>query len=418
MNDTDVLHFVIVGHVDHGKSTLIGRLFYDTDCLPEEKLAEIKQASEELGRPIEFGFVMDHLREERDQGITIDTSQAFFKTKKRKYVIIDAPGHVEFIKNMITGASQAEAALLIVDAEEGVQQQTKRHAYILSLLGLQQVAVVINKMDLVSYNQNRYEQVKKELGEFLGELGIKPQYYIPISASLGDQVAKQGDAMTWYEGPTVLECLDLLEKKQLPQHQPLVMPVQDVYKNGSKRVYVGRIAAGVMTEGMDVKLMPQEQETSIKSIEKFLEDPKQAVAGESIGITTTDAIFAERGHMICIDGSEPSLTTQIKANVFWMARKPYTKGDRILLQCATQEVYASLNPIARRIDSATLETIGTDATKLKNLEVGEVIITTEKPVCVTAFNDVEELGRFVLVRDNDVCAGGIIIVPNIDEGGV
>ncbi|MDX9701622.1 MAG: GTP-binding protein [Candidatus Auribacterota bacterium] len=411
MNDSDVLSFVIVGHVDHGKSTLIGRLFYDTGCLPEEKLVEIEQASKQLGRPVEFGFVMDHLREERDQGITIDTSQAFLKTSKRKYVIIDAPGHVEFMKNMVTGASQAQAALLIVDAQEGVRPQTKRHAHILSLLGVGQVVVLINKMDLVSYDKSVYERLKQELGDFLATLNINPSQYIPISASYGDQVARRSASMPWYSGLTVLECLDTLTKKESLEGCPLLMPIQDVYKINSKRIYAGRVAAGTIYAGMEIKVMPQEQLASVKSIEKFLESPIQAVAGESIGITTTEAIFAERGHVICTDGHEPSYTTRIKANVFWMSKQPYVKGGRLILKCSTQEVFATIQTICRRIDSATLEIIAEDADKLKNLDVAEVIITVEKPVCIAPFNDVEEMGRFVLIRDNDVCAGGIVIEP-------
>lgn len=418
MNDQDVLQFVIVGHVDHGKSTLIGRLFYDTQSLPEEKLAEITKASAQLGRPVEFGFVMDHLREERDQGITIDTSQAFFKSDKRKYVIIDAPGHVEFVKNMITGASQAEAAVLIVDATEGVQQQTRRHAYILSLLGIQQVVAVINKMDLVSYSKDTYESIKQDLWGILASLHLSPKFFIPISASQGDCVATKSTAMTWYTGPTVLESLDTLSKKISADEHPFMMPVQDVYKSGSKRIYVGRVAAGTVTAGMAVKCIPEGQATTVKSIEKFLEEPTRATAGESIGITTGDAIFAERGHIICTDGHEPHLTTTFQANVFWMSKQPFEIGERLTLRCSTQEVAATIEKIVRRIDSATLETIQTDAKKLKNLEVGEVVIVAEKPVSVTVFTDVEELGRFVLVRDNDVCAGGIVTEQIVDKGDV
>ncbi|MBW3019064.1 GTP-binding protein, partial [Candidatus Woesearchaeota archaeon] len=199
----EYLKFVIVGHVDHGKSTLIGRLLYDTNSLPEGKMEEIKKMSEEKGKEAEFAFVLDALEEEMEQGITIDTTQIWFKTPKRQYVIIDAPGHKEFLKNMITGASQGEAAILIVDAEEGVKENTKRHAYILSMLGIKQVVVVMNKMDLVGYKEERYNEVKTELEKFLGQLGVKPLYYIPLSAKQGDNVAKKSENMPWYTGMTV-----------------------------------------------------------------------------------------------------------------------------------------------------------------------------------------------------------------------
>ena len=209
----DYMKIVIVGHVDHGKSTLIGRLFFDTGCLPEEKIEEVRKTCEALGRDMEFAFVMDHLEEERSQGVTIDTAQTFFNTDKRSYVIIDAPGHKEFIKNMITGASQAESAILIVDAEEGVREQTKRHAYILSLLGLDQVIVVINKMDLVNYKEETFNKLKDDVTAFLSSIKIKPSFVIPISAKEGDLVAKKLGRMEWYKGPTVLQALDAFKTR-------------------------------------------------------------------------------------------------------------------------------------------------------------------------------------------------------------
>ncbi len=409
MADEEVIHFVIVGHVDHGKSTLIGRLFYDTDSLPKEKILELKQASEELGREMEFAFLMDHLREERDQGITIDTAQAFFKTDQRKYVIIDTPGHVEFVKNMITGTSQAEAALLIVDAEEGIQEQTKRHSYILSLLGLEQVIVVINKMDLVGYKQSRYKKIKQNINEFLKSINIRPICHIPISASKGDNVAKKSMNMDWFTGSTILESLDSLKNKISSEKKPLLFPVQDVYKIGSKRVYVGKIEAGSVSVNQKIKILPEGQITHVKSIEKYREKPTKCLAGESIGITTQDPIFSDRGNILCTEKFEPTLTDKFKANLFWMSKKHLNTEEKIILKCATQEVYCKIEKIIKRMDSSTLEVIQENAQKLKNLEVGELIIKTDKPIALTSFKDVEELGRFVLVKNEDVCAGGIII---------
>ncbi|MFH1385226.1 MAG: GTP-binding protein, partial [Candidatus Omnitrophota bacterium] len=200
----ETLKFVIVGHVDHGKSTLIGRLLYDTNALSPEKIEEIRKTSADLGRETEFAYLLDHLEEERQQGITIDTTQVFFSTDKRRYVIIDAPGHVEFVKNMITGASQAEAAFLIVDVQQGVQEQTKRHAYILSLLGIKQVIVIINKLDLVDNDQKVFDAIQKQVRGFLNTLNIEALHYVPISAINGDNVAKRSDDIGWYDGPTVL----------------------------------------------------------------------------------------------------------------------------------------------------------------------------------------------------------------------
>ncbi len=401
------LKFVIVGHVDHGKSTLIGRLFYDTDSLPVEKLEEVKRICKELGRELEFGFIMDHLEEERTQGITIDTAQTFFKTSKRHYVIIDAPGHKEFIKNMITGASQAEAAFLIVDAHEGVKEQTKRHAYILGMLGLDQVIVVINKMDLVDYSQKRFEEVKKDVLAFLSSIEITPTYIIPISAKEGDNVAKKSDKMSWYDGLTVLDGLDTFNTKALAVEKPLRFPIQDVYKVKDKRVLVGRLEAGKIRKEAEVVFLPEDARSKIKSIEILWKDKTEAEAGESIGVTLDDPLFIERGAVACPVDNRPSTTSKIRANVFWMSKLPFKSGEDLLLRLATQEVPVKIN-VERKIDSSTLETISDSPDMVKETEVAQMLITTKTPLVVENFNDIQELGRFVLVRDLDVVAGGII----------
>ncbi len=406
--DREHLKFVIVGHVDHGKSTLIGRLFYDTNSLPEGIFEEIERTCKALGRDIEFAYVMDHLQEEREQGITIDTAQTFFNTEKREYVIIDAPGHKEFVKNMITGASQAEAAILIVDANEGVKEQTKRHAYILGMLGLKQVTAVINKMDQVEYSQERFNEVNKELVEFLDAINIKPTYTIPISAKDGDNVANKSEKMGWYDGMTILESLDTFNNLERPIEKELRYPVQDVYVIDGKRIFVGRVESGKIREGQEITVLPDPRKTNIKSIEMFLDEKKnEAEAGESIGVTTNDKLFIERGHVLC-DGKLPQVTDTINANVFWMAKKPLDKKDKVIIKLATQEVDASIVSINKRLDSSTLDVLEEDAQVLNETEVGELILKTEHPLVVENFNEVPELGRFVLVQGYDVTAGGII----------
>jgi len=400
------LKFVIVGHVDHGKSTLIGRLLYDTNSLPEGKIEEIRQLCESLGKDIEFGYVMDHLEEERDQGITIDTAQTFFSTEKRDYVIIDAPGHVEFVKNMISGASQAEAAVLIVDAEEGVKEQTKRHAYILGMLGLSQVIAVINKMDLVDFDQKKFETVKKDLMEFLSDVKIKPSYVIPISAKNGDFIAKRTGTMDWYNGPTLLEGLDAFKTKESANNNPLRYVVQDVY-SFDKRIIAGRVESGIIRKGDKIKVLPSGEDTYIKSVEEYLRNVTEAEAGKSIGITTEDKLFIDRGNVIVHDTDMPIVTKKIKANIFWMDRAPFKKGETLTFRCATQEVKCHIEKINRIINSSTLELISEDAQEIRNREVADIIIRTDKPVVVENFNKIEELGRFVLGKD-DTLAGGII----------
>jgi len=406
----DVLSFVIVGHVDHGKSTLIGRLLYDTESLPPDKMEEIKKASAGLGRQTEFAYLLDHLEEERKQGITIDTTQVFFKSDKRRYVIIDAPGHVEFVKNMITGASQAEAAVLIVDVNEGVQEQTRRHSYMLSMLGLQQVVVVMNKMDLVEYSKERFNSVKDDVEKWLKSINVEPLLYIPISAINGENIVKKSEKLPWYSGKTFLQSLDTLQNTLPPENKSMLLPIQDVYKVDDKRINAGRVETGTITEGDEIKILPGGQATKVKSIEKFLEDTKQASASECMGFTTTDSVFLDRGDIICTEGNEPKLTDSIPANIFWMIKKDYDKKLKLTIRCATQETSCKIETIKNRINSSTLEVIEENAHVIKNLEVAEVIIKTKKPIAIKNFNSVQELGRFVLVHDENICAGGIITV--------
>jgi sulfate adenylyltransferase large subunit len=407
--ENEDLKFVIVGHVDHGKSTLIGRLLFDTKSLPASKLEEVERISKELGREVEFAFVMDHLQEERDQGITIDTAQTFFQTDRRDYVIIDAPGHKEFIKNMITGASQAEAAVLIVDAEEGVREQTRRHAYLLSMLGLEQVAVVINKMDRVGFARERFEEVSAATSRFLEALGIRAMHVIPISAKLGDNVAQRSGGMGFYDGPTVLEALDAFRVLPRPTEKPMRMPVQDVHKVGDKRMLLGRIESGTLRAGQEVVFLPSGSTSRVRTIEKFMEPPlESASAGESVGVTLDDALFVERGEVACPPDSRARVTDTVQASVFWMSRQPMAAGEALKIKCATQEVPAKVHRIARRIDSSTLEVIDENASELQNNEIAELTVETKSPVAFETFYDVAELGRFVLVRGHDIVAGGII----------
>ena len=405
-----VLSFVIVGHVDHGKSTLIGRLLYDTDSLPPDKIEEIKKASTEQQRQTEFAYLLDHLQEERKQGVTIDTTQVFFKSNNKQYVIIDAPGHVEFVKNMITGASQAEAAVLIVDVVEGVKEQTKRHSYMLSLLGLKQVVVVVNKMDLVDFSQDKFNEVRGKTEEFLKSIHTESGIYIPISAIGGDNIASRSEKMNWYDGPVFTESLDTLENRRSAEDKPLLFPIQDVYKIDDKRISAGRIEAGAISKDEQIKILPTGQKTKINSVEKFLENTTKAVAGECIGVTTADSVFLERGNVVCLEESEPVVSDTVNANIFWMSENDFNVGQKLTFRCATQETSCKIESILTRINSATLEIIEKDSNVIKNLEVAEVVIKTKKPVAINDFNDVQELGRFVLIRDDNTCAGGIIAV--------
>ncbi|MBC8070701.1 MAG: GTP-binding protein, partial [Deltaproteobacteria bacterium] len=244
----DTMHIVIVGHVDHGKSTLVGRLLADTGVLGDGKLEKVRATCERQGKAFEYAFLLDALEAEQDQGITIDAARVFFRTAARDYIIIDAPGHIEFLKNMVTGAARAEAAVLLIDAKEGVRENSRRHGYLLGMLGIRQVAVVVNKMDLVGYDQAHFESIEREYRAFLAEVDITPQYFIPIAARSGDNVATRSTQLDWYGGPTVLEAVDGFGKLPARTHLPLRMPVQDVYKWGHRgddaRIIAGRVETG------------------------------------------------------------------------------------------------------------------------------------------------------------------------------
>src|SRR6266700_4034196 len=235
-----LVRIVIVGHVDHGKSTLIGRLLYETGSLPDGKLETLKAVSARRGMPFEWSFLLDALQTERDQGITLDTSQIRFRTPSRDFVLIDAPGHAEFLRNMITGAAQADAALLIVDAVEGIRDQTRRHAYMLQLLGIRQVAVIINKMDRIDFDPERFESLRTDVLSYLTDLGLNPTSVVPISARLGDGVSRRSGSLAWHNGPTVLEALDEFRAMHAAAGLPFRMPVQAIYKVDDRRIVAGR----------------------------------------------------------------------------------------------------------------------------------------------------------------------------------
>lgn len=402
------LPIVIVGHVDHGKSTLIGRLLYDTNCLPPDKYSEIQKSSEMLGREVEFAFVMDCFEEERSRGITIDTTQTFFKTPKRRYVIIDAPGHKEFLKNMITGSSQAEAALLIIDAFEGIRDQTRRHAYILGMLGFKQVCVLLNKIDLIHYSKGKFFELKEQAIDFLIHLNIHPTFVLPISAIHGDNVVHPSEKLSWFDGPTVLQALDTFEELKV-EEKPLRLPIQDIYRIDGRKILVGRIEAGRIGKGENVYLLPERKKVEVKNIEKFLEkDVTMANFEESVGICLKGRHRVKRGQILTADLSS-TISDKIKANVFWMDSKGYRVGERLLFRCVTQEVPCHIEKIYRKFDPASMELTEEHASSIKGAEVADILIHLDERAVVDPFNEIPEMGRFVLEKENRPSAGGIIL---------
>lgn len=408
-NNREVLRIVTVGHVDHGKSTVIGRLLYDTKSLPEGAIDRVKKIAKEKGKPFEYAYLLDAFEEEQKQGITIDTTSLQFHTDKRDYVIIDAPGHVEFLKNMISGAASAEAALLIIDAHEGIQEQSKRHGYILSLLGIEQVYVVVNKMDLIDYNEEKFNSIKKQMNEFLGNLNVHPLKYIPISAFFGENLTSRSEKLPWYKGESVLEALDQFTQETGLEEKPLRLPIQDVYKFDNRRIIAGRIEAGTLKVGDEVLISPDNKTTKVKSIEHFVEKDKTETvsAGMSVGITFENEFFNKRGEVISHKKNPPLIADVFKANIFWMGKNNFVKGKKYNIKLVTQEVECEIVAFNKVIDATTLGTYE-NALEAKTNDVAEVTIKTKEKICFDKFSDNQNTGRFVIVDGYDVSGGGII----------
>jgi bifunctional enzyme CysN/CysC len=415
---SEQLKIVIVGHVDHGKSTFVGRLFHDTGSLPEGKLEQLQSIAERRGVPFEWANLMDALQSERDQNITIDTAQIWFQTRKRQYVIIDAPGHKEFLKNMVTGAANAEAALLLIDAAEGVQEQSRRHGYLLNLLGIRQIAVLVNKMDLQSYSHKRFNQIEKEFRGFLHSIGLEPKIFIPIAARHGDNIASLSKNMSWWSGPTVVETLDQFKISEPPKDQPLRFPIQDVYRFDERRILAGRIESGTLKVGDRLLFSPGNKTSVVKTIERWnVPSRETASAGESVGITLTEQIFVERGAVAALETSPPYELTRFKARLFWLGRAPFAKGKVYKLKLATQEVDCEIDSIDKVIDASTLETISRRQNEIfvGRHEVAELSIRTRRPVAFDMPSEIVPTGRFVIVDGFEVSGGGIIAPDNYQK---
>ena len=405
------LRVVIVGHVDHGKSTLIGRLLHETGNLPDGKLEQLKAVAKRRGMPFEWAFLLDALQTERDQGITIDTSQIRFRTPSRDIVLIDAPGHPEFLRNMITGASQADAALLIVDAVEGVREQTRRHGYLLQLLGVHQIAVVINKMDRIDYDAARYEEIKKELSDHLGSLGLTPAAIIPISARHGDGVARRSDSTRWYDGPTVLEIFEHFNTAPRADQLPLRFPVQAIYKFDDRRIIAGRVETGRLSVGETVTVTPSGKQVKVRAIEAWpvpdqSKVPLDARAGQSVGVTLDQEIFLQRGDVISA-GAAPTAATALRARVFWLHETPLEGGLALTVRIGTSETRATITGIPKAVDPGALETSGHDA--IAQNHVGEIQIALTTPLAADTYEASPQTGRVVLDLDGRIAGGGLIL---------
>ena len=404
----DSLNIVIVGHVDHGKSTLIGRLMFDTESLPSDQLAELaREAGGQIDK-VPFAHILDHLTEERERNITIDTAQTFFSTARRQYVIIDAPGHKQFVKNMVTGAGQADAALLVVAADEGVREQTRRHASLLALLGLRQVLIVVNKMDQVGWARETYDAVVGELRPMLADLGLPGLGYVPISAMQGEGMLRGSVHAPWYTDKPLLGQLDDLESPPR-RHGTLAMPIQDVYPVDGESVAVGRVESGHVSVGEAVTLQPDGGQATIGAIKLFGDSPDRAGAGECIGVVLGGGVTPRRGQVIAAAGGAFPCVGRVRARAFWMAEQPLKIGAGLTLNCTTQSLPCRVEAIRNRIDSSSMQRLADEAGELAFTEVADLDIVLEGELVAETFDRLAPLGRFTLSVDDYPCGGGTIL---------
>jgi bifunctional enzyme CysN/CysC len=408
------LKIVIIGHVDHGKSTLVGRLLADTNSLPEGKLESVKAYCEKNAKTFEYAFLLDALKEEQSQGITIDAARCFFKTTKRDYLIIDAPGHFEFIKNMVTGASRADAAIIVVDAKEGIRENTKRHGYLLSMLGLDNVCVVVNKMDLVGYKKEIFDNIYSEYYSFLESIGIKNVDFIPVSAKNGENVVIKSENLKWYNGNTVLEEIESWKVVDNREYLPFRFFVQDVYKftsgNDERRILAGTIDYGRIRKGDKVTFYPSQKSSFIKSIEFFPSEIEESRAGESVGFTITDPFYISSGELMVKseDALKPFASRKFLANIFWMGLGPLLMGKPYQAKIGTQKANVKIVNIEKVIDAVDPQNVY-KKNKLDRYDIGVCEVETLKPVAFDTIENLKSTSRFVLIDQYTISGCGIIL---------
>jgi bifunctional enzyme CysN/CysC len=404
----DDFHIVVVGHVDHGKSTIIGRLLSDGGLLPQHVADKFKRSGT-YDDEAAFAFVTDQLSEEREGNFTLDTTQAPFRMAGRCYTLIDTPGHEEFLKNMVTGATRADAAILVVDANEGLLPQTYLHTYLISMLGIRQVIVVINKMDLVFYNGHRFNLLSQQVSSYMEKIGITPQVVIPVSAQHGDQIVRHSNKMPWNLVSTLVEAMDELVPQKKNGHQPLRFLVQCPFQANNHRAILGRITSGHLKQGQTIVFGPDGHETSVTSVLLGQQEVGIVTPGQSVGLLLKEPDPVKRGHVGFNVESAPLVTNQLSARVFWIGPRSLEADGKIEILCGTQSQQGFIERIAKVIDPISLETIGTEVARLNDFQVGEVVVRTESPMCIDPFDFLPELGRFAILQDGKIAGGGVIV---------
>ncbi len=410
------VNLVTIGHVDQGKSTLIGRLLYDTNSIPEQEMRKIEEKAKELGKEsFKFAFVMDRLKEERERGLTIDIMHQRFETDKYYFTIIDAPGHRDFVKNMITGASQADAAILVVGVKEGVMPQTKEHVYLIRTLGINQLIVVINKMDEVNYDKAAYEKTKEEVEKLLRTVGYDTSKipFVPISAWYGDNVVQRSDKMSWYDGPTVVDALDSINPPEQPVDKPLRIPIQDVYSiTGVGTVPVGRVESGVLKVGDSLVFMPSNKKGEVKSIEMHHEPIQEARPGDNIGFNVRGVGKDEikRGDVAGHPDNPPTVAQEFTAQIIVLQHPTViTKGYTPVFHINTAHVAGMIEEILKKIDPRTGEVVEENPDFIKAGDAAVIKVKPLKPVCIERQRDFPKLAKFAIRDMGMTVAAGMCI---------
>ncbi|MFW6231243.1 MAG: translation elongation factor EF-1 subunit alpha [Nanoarchaeota archaeon] len=422
MAEKEHLNLVFVGHVDHGKSTTVGRLLFDSGNVDEQKMRKLKEKAEQLGKGgFEFAFVMDNLKEEQERGVTIDLAHQKFETDKYYFTIIDAPGHKDFIKNMITGASQADAAVLVVAANDGVNAQTKEHVFLCKTLGVDQINIAINKMDIsgVDYSEDKYKAVKEEVTKLIQSVGYKADQvkFIPIASLKGDNVVKKSENMSWYTGPTLLETLDDLQVPESPVDLPLRVPIQDVYNiTGIGVVPVGRVETGVLKVGQKVKAMPGREGTGVsgevKTVEMHHEQMSQAKPGSNVGFNVRGFGKKDiaRGDVVGEESNPPTVASEFEAHIVVLNHPSVmTVGYTPVFHIHTAQVACQITEIVKKMDPRSGQEVTENKEILRNGDAAIVKIRPTQPLVIENQKEIPQLSRFAIRDSGRTVAAGMCI---------
>jgi sulfate adenylyltransferase subunit 1 len=415
---TGMLRFITAGSVDDGKSTLIGRLLYDAKGIFEDQMSAIERASLRRGRAqADLSLLTDGLQAEREQGITIDVAYRYFATPRRKFIIADSPGHEQYTRNMVTAASTAQVAVILLDVRNGILTQTRRHAYLASLLGVRHVIFAINKMDLVGYDRTLFSVLRDRLAEFAANAGIAHAYYVPISALAGDNVVESGGGMPWYEGPALLELLEDIDAQRDLVSLPLRFPVQGVLRaTGRKtdrpwvdfRGYAGRIESGSVSVGDRVTVLPSGATTTVRAIHTLDGEPLSAAAPQSVALLLADPLDVSRGDLIVHPDDAPAVSAHLAATVCWLHATPLDPRRKYLLRHGARLVRALVSEVEHRIDINTLNPRSADTLRVN--DIGRIRLRLQQPIAFDAYRDNRTTGSFILIDEttNDTVAGGLI----------